>query len=421
MAIIFAWRMNILMKISTPFVRCVAQTRKECRCHIFIALLVSFFIAPSFADELVQIKGEDDAAIEARLKQTVGYLASDELQGRGPGTDGIDRAADYIANRMKKIGLKTDLFQGSPYQYFPARAMSYEDQGSIAQTNIFSQFPNLVYEFFVQIGESSPDNQSPKKESSKKASFKTPVKDAGRIFKWKNIVAILEGQGPAADETIVIGAHYDHLGMRKDADGKTLVYHGANDNASGVATMLETAEILGHRQKKLPRRIVFVAFSGEESGLLGSFYYVDHPPLPLDKTIAMINLDVVGRVEADIVMTTGTSTSHALAKMTNNAVERHQLTLIELPGVFSGSDHVAFYAHGIPVVFFLSQGGQGDYHRPSDTADTLNYPGMRKIAQIAADLSVEIAQSDKRPDFAEEGALTTIFRNILRFWSWVFG
>jgi hypothetical protein len=413
--------MKILKKKATPFVRRMTQPQKTRCCQIIAAMLVSLFFAPVFGEDFGQQKDEDETAIKARLKQTVEYLASDELQGRGPGTEGIDRAADYIAKRMSKSGLKTDLFQGSPYQYFAARTMNYENQESIALLNPFSQFPNLVYDLFAKIGDSSPNNQLPKKESPKKESLNIPVQDAGRIFKWKNVVATLEGQGPAADETIVIGAHYDHLGERKGADGKMLVYHGANDNASGVATMLETAEILCHRQKKLPRRIVFVAFSGEESGLLGSFYYVDHPPLPLDKTIAMINLDVVGRVEADMVITIGTSTSPTLAKMTNNAVEQHELTLIEMPGVFAGSDHMAFYAHGIPVVFFLSQGGHSNNHSPRDTADTLNYQGMRKIAQTAADLSISLAEADKRPEFAEEGTLTIIFRNILRFWSWVFG
>lgn len=373
---------------------------------ISAALLVSFFIAPVLADDLDQQISQDDAAVETRLKETVEYLASDELQGRGAGSEGIDKAADYIAKRMGKIGLKTDVFKGSPYQSFSAAVMKNEDESHFYRLNVFSYFGNTVYFLFAKIGDLSPDNEP----------SKSPGKAVEGLVKIKNVVAMLEAQGPLAEETIVIGAHYDHLGVRKTRDGKEVIYNGANDNASGVAVMLETAEILAHRDKKLPRRIVFVAFSGEESGLLGSFHYVNHPAVPLNKTIAMINLDVVGRMEGDMVVTVGTSTSLMLAKTTEKIVKQRELSLVELPGVLAGSDHAPFYSCQIPVVFFLSQGGMGDMHQPTDDADKLNYPGMRKIAQVAADLAVELAEADKRPEFCEEGVISVLFRNLLRLW-----
>jgi len=367
------------------------------------------FIAPISGDDLTRQQTQDDAAIESRLKQTVEYLASDELQGRGPGTDGIDRAADYIAKRMSKIGLKTDLFQGSPYQYFYARVMNYENgiRFNFVWPNTWSFIGIRIYELFLKVDDSPTNNDA----------FEKAPSIEGGLVKLKNVIGVLEAQGPSAEETIVIGAHYDHLGVRKNPNGETLVYHGANDNASGVSVMLEAAEILANREKKLPRRIVFVAFSGEESGLLGSFHYVDHPAVPLEKTIAMINLDVVGRMEGDTVISIGTSTSPVFPKMIDKVVKQHQLTLLEFPGAFAGSDHVAFYSRRIPVIFLLTHGGSGDMHRPTDTANTLNYTGMRKIAQIAADLAVELAEADQRPQFSEEGASSILLRNAIRLWS----
>ncbi len=335
--------------MQTPlFLRRISLSPANRCCRIAVALLLSVLIVPVFGDGLGQQNGKDEQAIESRLKQTVEYLASDELEGRGPNTEGIEKAADYIAKRMSKMGLKTNLFQDRPYQVFYARVMNYEDDSGLSHFNVFSSLGNIIYDLFVKIGDSSP----------KYAASKIPITSAGCTVKLKNVVAMLEGDGPLAEETIVIGAHYDHLGMRKVANGEAVVYHGANDNASGVAVMLEAAEILAHREKKFHRRIVFVAFSGEESGMLGSFHYVNYPPVALEKTIAMINLDVVGRMEGDMLMTIGTSTSPKLAELTAKLARDYKLTLEEIPWIIPMSDHAAFYSHHIPVVFFLTKGGR---------------------------------------------------------------
>ena len=373
---------------------------------IAIALVVCISFAPVFGDDLGQQKTQDDTAIETELKQTVEYLAGDDLQGRGAGTEGIEKAADYIAKRMGKIGLKTDQIEGGPYQTFPAWIMHYEDQADASKPNMLEYLRNRIYDVFAKSDDASTKNQSTENASQ----------TADRPVKLKNVVAMLKGEGPSAEETIVIGAHYDHLGMKKTANGESIIYHGANDNASGVAVMLEAAEILAKHEKKLPRRIVFIAFSGEESGMLGSFHYVNHPVVPLEKTIAMINLDVVGRMQGDMLITIGTCTSPMLAKITDKVTKQHELNLIEMPGVLAGSDHAPFYSCHIPVVFLLTQGGMGDMHRPTDSADKLNYRGMRQIAQITADLATALAQSDHRPEFSEEGASKTLFRNLLRLW-----
>jgi hypothetical protein len=393
------------------------------------AVLLICIFAPSFGDDLGQNNSQDETAVETRLRETVEYLASDELQGRAAGSEGIDKAADYIAKRMGKSGLKTDLYNGEPYQIFYGRLASNQDHIGLEQLNVFSTFGNTIYSIFAAIGNSSP-NKRPERDSPifddtkigivPKKSPERPRANARGMVRMKNIVAILEAEGPKAEETIVIGAHYDHLGTRKTWDGKEEVYNGANDNASGVAVMLEMAEKLAHRNKKLPRRIVFVAFSGEESGLMGSFYYVHHPAVPLQKTIAMINLDVVGQMEDDLLVTVGTSTSPALAKMVEDIGKRRNLELMEMPSAFGGSDHLPFYSCRIPIVFFLSRGGWDRMHRPSDDANMLNYPGMRKIAQAATDLTIELAEADKRPEFSEENTSSVLLRSLVRLLGRIF-
>jgi hypothetical protein len=371
-------------------------------CSVILAAVFGF-IGPISGDDLSRQQSQDNTAIESRLKHTVEYLSSDELQGRGPGTEGIDNAADFIAKRMDKIGLKSNLFHGSAYQNFYVRQANGDGgQGSV-NVNIFSWPGDAIAAILAKLSDSSPQDEPPD----------DPAKHAGEL-KLKNIAAVLEGVGPLADETIVVGAHYDHLGQFKMPDGRTIVYHGANDNASGVAVMLETAELLARREK-LHRRIVFVAFSGEELGLLGSLHYLNHPAVPLNKTVAMINLDVVGHMENEALVSM-MSSSPDLAKSIDGIVKRHNLKLDEMSWVYPVSDHAGFYARGIPAVFFMPSGDWNEMHTPADTADTLNYPGMREIAKISADLVADLAQTEKRPDFADENPLRMLYRSAL--WTW---
>jgi hypothetical protein len=382
---------------------------------IAVAILAAIFMPPVFADDLGQQNGQDDSAVESRLKQTVEYLASDELQGRGPRTEGIEKAADYIADRMAKIGLKTDSFDGKPYQGFTAQAGDNKNTNLVTNQRVDFAWPDLksvadinFYNAILKVEVRSATIQSPK----------NPANASSRSLKLKNVIGILEAQGPLAEETLVIGAHYDHLGERKTADGGIAVYHGANDNASGVAVMLETAQILARRQNKLHRRIVFIAFGGEELGLLGSSHYVRHPLVPLEKTIAMINLDMVGRMQYNMVGSIGTSTSPALAIITEKVFRRHRVFLFEYPWVAPVSDHMEFYDRHIPIVAFSTSGGiLSDVHTPADRANVINYPGMREIARTTADIAVGLTEANQRPRFHEEWAISVVFRDILRLCS----
>ena len=357
---------------------------------------------------------EQDAenAAEARLRETVEYLAADEREGRGPETKGIELSAEYIVKRFDALGLKTDIVDGTPFQEFDLLVQTSPDKRASGVSGLID-WPSIISSLMKKaLHKNSGNNDSSLPDR--------PAQTPTRPIRLKNVIASLEGEGPLAEETVVIGAHYDHLGVGK-RKGEQIIYNGANDNASGVAVMLEAARILTQRREKLPRRILFVSFSGEELGLRGSVQYVNHPPLPLEKTIAMICLDIVGRQEGDRLLSLGAETSPALTRITNSVAEQHRINLLSFPvpmaGPF-GSDHLPFYSKLIPVVFFVTTGGAADYHQPSDTADTLNYAGMRRIAQYTADIAVALAEAEPRPEFRDGNPCGLVLRTFFRLWGW---
>ncbi len=219
--------------------------------------------------------------------------------------------------------------------------------------------------------------------------------------KVKNVVAVLEGEGPLADETIVVGAHYDHLGMGGPgtlAPWTVAVHNGADDNASGAAALLEVARNLAARDKPLPRRIVFIAFTGEERGLLGSAHYVKSPRYPLSKTVAMVNMDMVGRLKENKLIAHGTGTADGFDKIVDLANKTYEFKIVKKPGGYGPSDHQTFYSQKIPVFHFFT-GTHSDYHRPSDDFEKINVVGMRRIAGLVEDVTLAIAELPKRPTY----------------------
>ena len=202
-----------------------------------------------------------------------------------------------------------------------------------------------------------------------------------------NVIGILEGSDPALkNETIVIGAHYDHLGRGGEgslAPRSGEIHHGADDNASGTAGVLELARVLTAQRPRLKRTIVFIAFGGEEEGLLGSKYYVDHPVVPLANTVAMINMDMIGRMKDRKLVIGGVGTAkewrEIIAAGTADPVRSFDLTLNE--DGFGPSDHSSFYGKQIPVLFFWT-GTHADYHKPSDTFEKINYADQTRILNL---------------------------------------
>jgi hypothetical protein len=224
----------------------------------------------------------------------------------------------------------------------------------------------------------------------------------------KNVVGVLEGTGPHAEETIVVGGHYDHLGRGGMMSGSLAflssdIHNGADDNASGTAMVVELARRLASRRDPLPRRIVFIAFSGEERGLLGSQYYVEHPLFPLAKTVMMVNFDMVGRLSTkDELTMIGVGTSPGLEPIVDALGKSAGFTIKKVAGMtdgFGGSDHQSFYSKNIPVLFAFT-GVHSDYHRPSDDSDRINYTGMARIADFSELLILDIARRPERPEFS---------------------
>jgi aminopeptidase YwaD len=204
-----------------------------------------------------------------------------------------------------------------------------------------------------------------------------------------NVIGILPGTDPKLrQEAIVVGAHYDHLGRGGEGslapDQIGAIHHGADDNASGTAVVLGLARAFA-AAGGAPRTLVFIAFSGEEMGLLGSGHYVKHPVVPPDKTVLMVNLDMVGRLRDGRVYVGGVDSGNGLRSLVTDTAQRQGQGLsLELRGdPFAPSDHVAFYTASAPVLFFFT-GAHSDYHRPSDTWDKINGNGLHTVGDLVA-------------------------------------
>ncbi len=499
-------------------------------CFLF-GLLVA---APLWADE----------AAEVRLKKDVTFLASDECEGRGVGTKGLDKAAEYVAAQFAQAGLKPGGPGGSFFQPFPFNRGSALDgpatlalhgplgqtiklkagsdfqvsglsgSGQVSAPVVFAGFgvtaPSIGYDDYAGLdvkGKIVLVLRKVPRSSNKALPFDGPRKDqhaemetkqafaaingaaavimvndateladgdklvpynqtvrvatafslpfvqirralaeemftasAGQGLReveqaidrdlkprstalpgWKatldvkvkrtelavkNIVGVLDGSGPLANETLVIGAHYDHLGYGgagSRSPNVKAIHHGADDNGSGTTSLMELARRFGSDKDRQGRRLVFIAFTAEESGLIGSRFYCRRSPLfALKDTVAMVNLDMVGRLRTDDktgkdkVLIEGSGTARNFDNMLESLNPGFQLS--KKPGGNGPSDHDSFYSQGIPVVF-LWTGYHEDYHKPSDTADKINVKGMARIVDYAQKIITQLATDSQRPEY----------------------
>lgn len=484
-----------------------------------------------------------DPFIVVDAKKTVSYLASDELEGRGVGTKGLDLAADYIAKRFAALGLRKLPGQNAYFQRFDfTTSITIGDETALAlngqSRELRKQFTPIGFSaeagfdapiVFVGYGVSQPDDSKyddyagvdvkgkvalamryePRDEKGKSrfsgeeqwssaasitskaaeaekrgavalilvsppndlggvigpatapstqsvdasaekdtdrlmdfgrsmggramipiihikrdqadallaaansprslaqlqaqidatnesASFELPnSKATGKVVlekhvaEVKNVMAMLPGHGPHADEYIVVGAHYDHLGrgmLGSMVPGSREIHHGADDNASGTGAVIELAGNLV-RAGRLDRSIIFITFTAEEEGLIGSQHFVEHPPVPLSKIVGMLNMDMVGRVNDELLYVGGSGTAPAFDAMVKAGDDASPLVIRGVgPMVGKGgmgpSDHQSFALKKIPVLFFFS-GIHPDYHRPTDTADKINYEGLAESVALA--------------------------------------
>ena len=282
---------------------------------------------------------------ENRIKEDVTFLADDKLEGRGTGTDGEKAAAEYIAKRFEDLGL--------------------EGKG----TNGY--FQDFTF--------------TPKTDPHSEAKF-TTVNEDGSIT-GRNILGFLDNN---ASQTVVIGAHYDHLGYggegSLDRSGEKAIHNGADDNASGVAVMLNLASKL--KKTNTNNNYLFMAFSGEEMGLLGSNYFVKNSTIPTDSINYMFNMDMVGRLKADSTLAVyGVGTSPYFKQVISSSNKGFKI--IENESGVGPSDHTSFYLTDIPVLHFFT-GQHEDYHKPGDDSEKLNIDGMNLISEYIFDIITDL-------------------------------
>jgi len=268
-----------------------------------------------------------------RIYDDVNYLADNKLEGRKTGSKGEQIAADYIANRFKSLKIKT--------------------KGT-----------NAYFQDFNFNNPSNPHGQ---------VLFDQTENDT--TISSKNVIGYIDNN---AEYTIVIGAHYDHLGYGGEGSLHvgSEIHNGADDNASGTALMLDLASQLKFNNRN--NNYLFIAFSGEEMGLLGSNYFVKNPTIDLSSINYMINLDMVGRLKEDKSLAIyGVGTSPIFKQTINSNNE--SFNLIENESGVGPSDHTSFYINDIPVLHFFT-GQHSDYHKPSDDADKVNFDGVKEIS-----------------------------------------
>ncbi len=226
-----------------------------------------------------------------------------------------------------------------------------------------------------------------------------------------NIVGYIEGSDPTMkSEALVIGAHMDHLGMGGAGSGSlqpdtVAIHHGADDNASGTAGLLELAQYLSQHRDQLKRSVLFTSFSGEELGLFGSEYYVKHPAIPLERTIAMINMDMIGRLKDSVLVVEGMGTSPGWEQLVRQE-NTDSLRLKFKPDGYGPSDHSSFYGQNIPVIFFFTNLHE-NYHRPSDTWDKINYGGEEHVVKLVNRVALAISDAKDKPAFTKVSGVSS--------------
>ena len=283
---------------------------------------------------------------ENKIKDDVSFLADDKLEGRVTGSEGEKMAGDYIAKRFKDLGL--------------------EPKGTEGYFQEFTFKPKTDPHSEVKFTESTTDS----------------------TITGRNVLGYLDN---GASQTIVIGAHYDHLGYNEYGGSlyrgeEKQIHNGADDNASGVAVMLNLASKL--KQGNKGNNYLFMSFSGEEMGLLGSNYFVKNSTIPTDSINYMLNMDMVGRLKADSTLAVyGTGTSPIFKQVITASNDKFKL--IEKESGVGPSDHTSFYLNDIPVLHFFT-GQHEDYHKPSDDYDKLNYEGMETISNYIYDIITDL-------------------------------
>ncbi len=225
----------------------------------------------------------------------------------------------------------------------------------------------------------------------------------------RNVIGILPGRDPeVADQVVVVGAHFDHLGLGRFGSlgggaAAGVVHPGADDNASGTSAVVELGEFFAAQGNRPRRTLLFLAFTGEEKGLLGSRHWVGHPTVELKQVVALVNMDMIGRSRRGRLHVGGVGTGAGLGEIVETAGVAQGLTLGTSPGGSAPSDNLAFFRKKIPVLFVFT-GIHDDYHRPTDTADKIDYPGLERVTRFARDVVEALADRPERLVFTRPPA-----------------
>ncbi len=302
---------------------------------------------------------------QERMVETVKYLSSDKLKGREIGTPEIDKAADYIAQKFEQAGLRPGGDNGSYFQ-------TWKEQKPI---------------------------NPPQSPFSKGGSQNSPplIKGGKGGFLMKNVIGVIPGKKPEyAGQSVVVGAHYDHLGLgnvigRSEDKGK--IHPGADDNASGIAVLLELAAVLKPGLDP-DRAVVFVAFTGEEEGKLGSTHYVkNEKAYPVSKCIGMVNLDTVGRLGKKKLLVLGSGSAKEWVHIFRGTGFATGVDIEMVSEELDSSDQKSFQEAGVPAVQLFS-GPHLDYHRPTDTAGKIDPAGLVKVASVTKEVVEYLANRE---------------------------
>mgnify|MGYP000857337883 FL=1 len=331
----------------------------------------------------------------------------------------FDRYSSYRvkANTAKEKGAAGIIFVNPPHPKNEAdelMELRFDGAMGIDELAAFQVKKDVIEELlsfkgkdFADIQKGIDDSKTPNSFSldSEKVKLSTETKYVHN--KGRNVAAILEGSDPILkNEYIVIGGHYDHLGIDQLKTASMykgdvpMIHNGADDNASGTTGVLEAAEKLAAKKAEIKRSIIFITFSGEEMGLLGSTYFTNNSPVELEAITSMLNMDMIGRLDSVNSLTViGTGTS-SIWKDLLNKENKYAFQLGMNDAGSGGSDHQSFTNKNIPVLFFFT-GTHTDYHKPSDDYDKINFDGLRKVAELASDIALDNANSEKRPDFVK--------------------
>jgi len=320
----------------------------------------------------------------------------------------IDKAIN-----AKQHGAKAIIFINDPEQADDdiGAASRTEETADLGIPAVFAK-RDAVLRVFKTAGKDIPALQKKIDSDMKPESFMLPdahvhiATDIVRTRKTvRNVVGAVEGSDAALNkEWVVVGAHYDHLGL---GDQNSLapsqigqVHHGADDNASGTAGVLELARLAAENRHEWKRSVLFITFAGEELGLLGSSNFVNHPTIPLKSVTSMINMDMIGRLNNDRLYVGGVGTSPNFKSWLEEMNKPVQLKLDYSDSGYGASDHMSFNAKKIPVLFFFS-GLHTDYHKPSDTADKINSAGAVRILSLVYTMMDRLATDSGRLEYTE--------------------